>query len=66
MKVAVVTPTIGSKYLFECTRSVREQTYEDLTHYLFIDGSQYRDEVKYHTQGSGVKYVELEENVGKG
>ena len=66
MKVAVVTPTIGSKYLFECTRSVREQTYKDLTHYLFIDGRQYGDEVKYHTQGSGVKYVELEENVGKG
>lgn len=66
MKVAVVTPTIGSKHLFECTKSVRNQTYKNLTHYLFIDGKEYGSEVKYHTEGSGVKYVELEENVGKG
>jgi len=66
MKVAVVTPTIGSKHLFECTKSVRNQTYQNLTHYLFIDGKEYGSEVKYHTEGSGVKYVELEENVGKG
>ena len=66
MKVAVVTPTIGSKHLFDCTKSVRNQTYKNLTHYLFIDGKEYGSEVKYHTEGSGVKYVELEENVGKG
>lgn len=66
MKVAVVTPTIGSDHLFYCTRSIREQTYKDLTHYLFIDGYEHRENVKYHTYGSGVKYIELEENVGKG
>lgn len=66
MKVAVVTPTIGSEHLFQCTRSIREQTYKNITHYLFIDGYDHREKVKYHTQGSGVKYVELEENVGKG
>jgi len=66
MKVAVVTPTIGSEHLFQCTKSIREQTYKNLTHYLFIDGYEHRDKVKYHTEGSGVKYVELEENVGKG
>jgi glycosyltransferase involved in cell wall biosynthesis len=66
MKVAVVTPTIGSEHLFQCTKSVREQTYKDLTHYLFIDGYEHREKVKHHTEGSGVKYVELQENVGKG
>jgi glycosyltransferase involved in cell wall biosynthesis len=66
MKVAVVTPTIGSEHLFQCAKSVREQTYKNLTHYLFIDGKDYREKVKYHTEGSGVKYIELEENVGKG
>lgn len=66
MKVAVVTPTIGSEHLFQCTRSVREQTYKDITHYLFIDGYEHREKVKYHTEGSGVKYIELQENVGKG
>jgi glycosyltransferase involved in cell wall biosynthesis len=66
MKVAVVTPTIGSEHLFECTKSVRNQTYKNLTHYVFIDGKDYKEEVKYHTEGSGVKYIELEENVGKG
>jgi glycosyltransferase involved in cell wall biosynthesis len=66
MKVAVVTPTIGSEHLFQCTKSIREQTYKNLTHYLFIDGYEHRDKVKYHTEGSGVKYIELEENVGKG
>lgn len=66
MKVAVITPTIGTDFLFECTRSIREQTYKNLTHYLFIDGQEYNQKVKYHTEGSGVKYVELEENVGKG
>jgi glycosyltransferase involved in cell wall biosynthesis len=66
LRVAVVTPTIGSEHLFDCTKSVRSQTYKNLTHYLFIDGKEYVDKVKYHTEGSGVKYVELEENVGKG
>lgn len=66
LRVAVVTPTIGSEHLFQCTKSVRQQTYKNLTHYIFIDGKQYNEQVKYHTEGSGVKYIELEENVGKG
>jgi len=66
MKVAVVTPTIGSKHLIQCTKSIQEQTYKNLTHYLFIDGHEYCDKVKHYTKELGVKYVELEENVGKG
>ena len=38
MKVAIVTPTIGTPYLSQCVQSVEEQTYDDLTHYIFLDG----------------------------
>ena len=38
MKVAVVTPTIGSEHLSKCIDSVDKQTYENITHYIFWDG----------------------------
>ena len=45
MKVAVVTPTIGSKHLRMCLNSVRYQSYGNLTHYVFIDGKEYENDV---------------------
>ena len=45
MKVAVVTPTIGSMTLKQCVESVEAQTYKDLTHYVFIDGYDHRKKV---------------------
>lgn len=67
MKVAVVTPTIGSEHLSKCLASVDNQTYQDLTHYIFADGSEHFDKVKEQTEGaSKVKLIALEENVGKG
>jgi len=70
MKVAVVTPTIGAKTLSECIGSVQSQTYENLTHYIFVDGDEYTEKVlDVTTRNSGkrnVKAVYLEENVGKG
>jgi len=45
MKVAVVTPTIGSQHLEQCLRGVREQTYQNLTHYIFADGRECYGEV---------------------
>ena len=41
MKVAVVTPTIGSEHLSQCIDSVQNQTYENLTHYIFLDGEEH-------------------------
>ena len=41
MKVAVVTPTIGNVKFRDCLNSVETQTYQDLTHYVFIDGMEY-------------------------
>jgi len=66
MKVAVVTPTIGSKYLQQCLSSVENQTYKNMTHYVFVDGDQYNSSVKSVTKDFNVKHIELQENVGKG
>jgi len=67
MKVAVVTPTIGSEYLEKCIESVQKQTYENLTHYIFIDGYEHRNKVFDTCEGaSKTKFVILEDNVGKG
>ena len=67
MKVAIVTPTIGREHLSKCLESVDKQTYQDLIHYVFIDGSQYYDKVKDQIEGATkVRTVLLEDNVGKG
>lgn len=70
MKVAVVTPTIGGEHLRQCLRSVQNQTYENLTHYVFLDGEQHFDNINpflYEAAGKReIKTIKLEENVGKG
>ena len=67
MKVAVVTPTIASEHLANCIDSVDKQTYEDITHYVFIDGCQYEPKAREILVGSPkTRMIELEENVGKG
>lgn len=67
MKVAVVTPTIGTEYLSKCLESVDNQTYENLTHYVFLDGKEHEKHIWYQLEGaSKVKTVRLEENIGKG
>jgi glycosyltransferase involved in cell wall biosynthesis len=70
MKVAIVTPTIGSKHLKKCLDSVSNQTYQDITHYVFVDGKDYAyDVINFQIdvlKHDKVKTVILEENVGKG
>ena len=68
MKVAVVTPTIGAKTLSKCIQSVKAQTYENLTHYIFLDGEEeHGDKIWNQLQGaSKVKTIRLQENIGKG
>jgi len=67
MKVAVVTPTIASEHLTQCIDSVDKQTYEDIVHYIFIDGCQYESKAREILVGSSkTRMIELEENVGKG
>ena len=67
MKIAVVTPTIASDHLTRCIDSVDKQTYEDIVHYIFIDGCQYEPKAREILVGSSkTRMIELEENVGKG
>jgi glycosyltransferase involved in cell wall biosynthesis len=67
LKVAVVTPTIGKKELAQAIASVDAQTYENLTHYIFMDGIQYWKDIDEVIEGaSNVKIVKLEDNIGKG
>lgn len=70
MKVAVVTPTIATEHLQKCLESVRDQTYKDLTHYVFIDGGGHEDMVRKIITKSGnafnTRCVTLDENIGKG
>lgn len=67
MKVAVVTPTIGTTYLSKCLESVDNQTYKNITHYIFLDGEEYGKHIWHQLEGaSKVKTVRLEENIGKG
>jgi glycosyltransferase involved in cell wall biosynthesis len=67
MKVAVVTPTVGAKQLEQCVQSVQNQTYKNLTHYVFVDGKQFNKSVDELTTGlPNIQRVYLDENVGKG
>ena len=67
MKVAVVTPTIGGEYLHKCVASVDNQTYKNLTHYVFMDGKEHWEKINDTISGATkIKTIALEENVGKG
>lgn len=66
MKVAVITPTIGSPLLDDCLESVSKQTYGNLTHYIFIDGWDHQRKIQDKLSTYKTKVVILEENVGKG
>jgi glycosyltransferase involved in cell wall biosynthesis len=70
MKVAVVTPTIGAEELEECIYSVQNQTYQNLTHYIFLDGQEHYDKIHpiiyKHSGKRTIKTISIEENIGKG
>jgi glycosyltransferase involved in cell wall biosynthesis len=70
MKVAVVTPTIGADTLVKCIGSVQNQTYEELTHYIFLDGQEHYEKIHpilYSKSGKKtIQTIQLQENVGKG
>jgi glycosyltransferase involved in cell wall biosynthesis len=66
MKVAVVTPTVGAKILEKCVQSVQQQTYDNIVHYIFIDGSEHDKKVQEIIKDYDVSQVLLEQNVGKG
>ena len=67
LKVAVITPTINSDTLAKCLVSVRDQTYQNLTHYIFIDGGGHEDMVRKRLFKTSTtpktKTIVLEENI---
>ena len=70
MKVAIVTPTIGSEHLEQCIQSVQKQTYTNLAHYIFLDGEEYfpriHPKIIRVNASREIRLVAMEENVGKG
>jgi glycosyltransferase involved in cell wall biosynthesis len=70
MKFAIVTPTIGSPHLTKCLESIQNQTYEDLVHYVFLDGDRFFgqavDQITTTCGKRTIKTISIEENVGKG
>lgn len=66
-KVAVITPTTGSKYLNKCLHSVSKQTYSNIEHYVVIDGPKYETLAKDILVGYNDKTViTLPHNTGAG
>jgi len=64
MRVAVVTPTIGSEHLEQNLNSVKDQTYKDVIHYIFKDGIGVEIPSWCRNMPS-IKTISLDENVGK-
>jgi len=68
MSLAVITPTIGSKYLKKCIESINSQTNKNFTYYIVIDGSKYKEDVynilKDIELPENLKIIPLDENTG--
>jgi hypothetical protein len=64
MKVAVITPTIGTDYLEKNLESVFNQTYKDLKHVVVCDGPQYESKVRDTIKSFNVTPFFLPENTG--
>ena len=69
MLATIITPTIGSKYLLDCLRSVQCQTYKKIIHYIVVDGVQYLDSVNKQISQLGkvdvpIEILCLNENTG--
>lgn len=66
MNVAVITPTIGTKYLEKNLESVFNQSYKKLQHVVVCDGPQYEYSVTPITKKFNVNPLLLPENTGSG
>ncbi len=64
MKVTVITPTIGTKYLQKNVESVSKQTYSNVQHVVVCDGPQYEDKVRNEIKNFDIIPFILPENTG--
>ena len=66
--VAIITPTIGTKHLARCVKSVKDQTFKETYHYVVVDGGEFADRAHFVTLDSvhnNFFWCCLPENVGK-
>lgn len=68
-KVAIVTPCITNEYLRQCFQSVQEQTYDNLRHYVIVDGIEHwksvHDIIESVVSNKRISPIYLSENIGK-
>lgn len=66
--VSVITPSVGTEYLEDCIKGVRDQLYENVTHHIVVDGPNYLDGVTdcIRRCGAEVSVLTLNEATGKG
>jgi len=69
--VAIITPSIGSDTLEKLVKSVKEQTYDDIVHHIFVDGSEYSHNVNTVLENCSLEKSKysvntIQNNIGKG
>lgn len=69
-KVAVITPTVGGRFLASCIASVQAQTLPNVVHYIVVDGPQFEDRVRAavapYERRHPIVVLTLPHNVGAG
>lgn len=70
--VAIVTPSIGSETLEKTIESIKNQTYSNIVHHIFVDGTENREKVENiiakipNLEKSKYTLNIIQENIGKG
>ena len=69
MSLTIITPTIGTKYLKDCIKSIQKQTNQNFIYYIVVDGQIYSDSVQkildeFSTFPTNYKIISLNENTG--
>lgn len=62
--VTIITPTTGSKQLYDAVLSVENQTYDNIEHIIVIDGPEYADKTYSIIEGSKASIIQLPHNTG--
>lgn len=62
--VTIITPTTGSKQLYDAVLSVENQTYDNIEHIIVIDGPEYADDAHSIIEGSKASIIQLPHNTG--
>jgi glycosyltransferase involved in cell wall biosynthesis len=68
ISVAIVTPSIGSNTLDKCIESIKKQTYKNLVHHIFVDGTENFQKIENTVikRDYDFRLNIIDENIGKG